>query len=250
MDKGSRMGITVAALLLVGAALGGCSTRSISDSGPVRGDRVTSAYAGELDEFDVLGVDQRSKITEADIGAALDQHSRPVLHRGDRVMLVQSGAQIPDSACLDAVSEMFSVSTFSGAPQAHGLDARHSENAPYQPYAPALRLAAAKAGATAIVVYWGSLETSQQAYATNVVSWVPVVGWVIPDQTQTMRLQLKIAVIDTRTGSWDVLVPDSVEDRAMSAHFDRDESDQAQVEALKRRACPAAIQELAHRFAS
>jgi hypothetical protein len=64
-----------------------------------------------------------------------------------------------------------------------------------------------------------------------------------------MRIRLKIAVIDTRTGTWEMFTPDDHEDEALSASYTRASSDQAQVELLKEQAYAAASEDFVKRYA-
>jgi hypothetical protein len=63
---------------------------------------------------------------------------------------------------------------------------------------------------------------------------VPVVGWMIPDQSQEMRIRLKAAIIDVASGRWRMLTPEPVTDDGWSSRSNRVEADQDQVDYLKR----------------
>lgn len=84
---------------------------------------------------------------------------------------------------------------------------------------------------------------------TKLVSWVPVVGSVVPDETQQMRIRLRMVVVDMRTGNWSVLSPEAFDDAALSASINRTASDQDQVERLKSAAYKAVVTQLAAQFA-
>ena len=111
-----------------------------------------------------------------------------------------------------------------------------------------LRLAAARAGAETIVCYWGILESAREKIATKTVSWVPVVGWFVPDERQHMRIRLKLALIDVRTGNWSVLSPPAFDSKALTVSPRRAVADQKLVERLKQRAYSAAVQELVNEY--
>ena len=112
--RARRFAVMGMALLL--ATVMGCrSTRSISNSAPPDAygyaPRGTSTdpgfeYRGELNEFDVLGVDRSQAASEEEIGRALAQAARVELKPGSRVLLVQSGAVFPDGPM---VSEMENI---------------------------------------------------------------------------------------------------------------------------------------------
>jgi hypothetical protein len=201
-------------------------------------------YQGELNEFDVLAVDRNRLVTDGDIARALDE-ARPVLLKpGSSILLIQSGAVFPDGVMITELARHFTVTPFSGVPPAHHA---MTDPEPAEPvsYARALRLAAAHAGAESIVCYWGILESARRNLETKTLSWVPLAGWVLPDEAQQMRLRLKLAVIDVRTGRWTVRGVEPTADKAWSTQFTRGSSDQKQVELLKRQAYAAGAKELA-----
>jgi hypothetical protein len=86
----------------------------------------------------------------------------------------------------------------------------------------------------------GLLESAAEREVTSSVSWVPVIGGSIPDQSQAMRIHLKVAVIDVRSGQWSMFSPDAFVDTALSAERNRAARDQRHVELLKAQACKAA----------
>lgn len=244
-----RRGMLGCVLVLI--ALQGCETRSISDSEYRSGYGRGSAnpfYQGELTEFDVLGVERGGSVREADIARTLESHRPVALPRGAPVMLIQSGAPIPDQAMIDALSPSYRVGVFGGQPP-RALDSGSDKADGTSNYATTLRLAAARGGYEKLLVYWGVLESGQENLSTRSVSWVPVVGWYLPDRRQRMRIRLKLAVVDVKTGSWDLFAPEPVEDRAISNMLNREKSDQGQVDLLKRKAYPAAVQALETRYA-
>jgi len=235
------------ALVLIGLALGCKSTRSISNSQYIRetgcfpqGSPYTEgafAYHGELSEHDVLAIDPERRITEAEIAEALANTAAPALRRGSTILLVQSGAVIPDAPMIAELERDFTVVPFSGVPTGAHDGSRGA-------YSRLLRLTAARAGCETIVCYWGILESGRSDVVTKTVSWVPLAGWVLPDEKQAMRIRLKVAVIDVRSGKWSVASPAAHENRAFSTRFSRGSSDQQQVESLKRLAYASAAREL------
>jgi len=233
----------VVLIALLALTLGGCATRSISDSGyrSESGYSKTTTnpfYKGELSEFQVLGIDPQAKVSQEEISRALESKQRLSLPKGSSIMLIQSGALIPDEPMVKKLERYYNVSVFSGIPMSEaGKD-----------YSMSLRLAAAKGGCGRIVVYWGLLETAQKGYATKAVSWVPLVGGAIPDENQQMRIRLKVAVVDVKDGRWEMFSPEPFEDEATSARYTRESSDQEQVAVLKTKAYEAAAEDLVKRF--
>ena len=100
-------------LALTCAFLGGCvSTRSISNSGYERGgsyhgDKHSDpafTYRGELSEFDVLGIDRGKIASEGAIQRALDNSRHVKLKPDSSILLIQSGAVMPDGAMVTELS--------------------------------------------------------------------------------------------------------------------------------------------------
>jgi hypothetical protein len=254
-----RLGM--AAVLAVVLLLCGCAERSISDSGYAAdrsGGRGNPFYQGEITEFDVLGIDVSQPASDEEIARQLDNHRKIGLRRGGAMMAIQSGALMPDNQMVAALDRYFSVVPFTGVPlvrhepQSYGsagvspklTDERITN------YARALRLAAAKSGAEVIFCYWGVLDSAVEHEATKVVSWIPLVGSVIPDETQLMRIRLKVALIDVRTGQWSMFAPEAYVDSALSASLIRAQTDQKQVAALKEKAYKAAVEAFVAKYAS
>lgn len=247
-----------AALITLAFLLTACETRSISDSGYRSDARYGRGggnpfYRGELSDFDVLGIDRNQAITEADISKAFTEKKPLSVKKGSSILLVQSGAMFPDTAMLNAFEKYYTVAGFTGvpdrpnAPGARGTSATMPST--HSSYAMTLRLAAAKGGYEKIVVYWGVLESARESMGTKAVSWVPFIGGAIPDEQQHMRIRLKIAVIDTQTGQWEMFMPDAYDDEALSAGYTRASSDQAQVELLKGQAYATASEDFIKRYA-
>ena len=223
--------------------LAGCESRSISDSSYRRHGHYTGSkvgYRGELNEFDVLGVERGAQITEEQIVRSLDSAARIKLRKGSSILLIQSGAAQPDPPMRQALETHFNVVPFSGQPPR-----TNSES-----YAKSLRLAAAQAGCETILCFWGTLESARRDLDTKTISWVPIVGWVVPDERQHMRIQLKMAVIEVRTGHWTMFAPESFESRAMSDKLSRESSDQGQVHKLKKLSYEAVATDLTKIYAN
>ena len=218
-------------ILLALLAIQGCGVRSISDSGyqaEAGRSRQTGnfLYKGELTEFEVLGINPNASISQEEIQITLQNRKHFSLTKGASVMLIQSGAIMPDYGMVQALETHYRVVAFSGIPADQG-DASH---------AAALRLAAAKGNCPTVLVYWGILETAQKDMSTKAVSWVPIVGGIIPDESQEMRIRLKVALIDVATGQWEVFSPKPVQHTSASARYTRASSDQHQVAILKAQA--------------
>jgi hypothetical protein len=217
--------------------LAGCTVRSISDAGYPDGHNRNPFYRGELTEFDLLG---DAEASDAEIARRLAAHKRLSLATGSNIMLIQSGAPLPDDAMTQALSSSFGVTPFSGVPPAVYLIGAPSDA--HRSYLRLLRTEAAAGGASTILCYWGVIETARQGEATKAVSWVPIVGSVIPDETQRMRIRIKMLLVDVATGDWASLAPPPADGASLSASIDRAGADQTQVAHLKDAAYRAAAE--------
>jgi len=232
------------------ALVAGCSTRSISDSGYDSGGHYgrsdNAFYRGELSEFDVLGIDRGAKPSDDDIARALATREPLSLKRGSTIMLIQSGALMPDDQMTKALEKYYSIVSFTGIPNERAKTGSSDESA--EGYSRSLRLAAARSGCEKIVVYWGVLESARENLTTSSVSWIPVVGWVLPDERQRMRIRLKMVLVDVRTGQWEMYSPEPLDDRSFSSMISRRDTDQTLVATLKDKAYVAAANDLQKRF--
>ncbi len=195
-------------------------------------------YRGELSEFDVLGISPDELASEADIRHALDSARRVRLAPGSSILLIQSGALFPDAVMVSELSKHFRVVPFSG------ISSANSRSSDPESYSRNLRLAAARGANDKILCYWGMLESASERLPTKTVSWVPIVNWVLPDETQHMRIRLKLALLDVRTGNWALVSSRSHESQRISIRPRREAVDQKQIERLKDKAYPSAVQEL------
>lgn len=241
----SISGKLLASLLLISSVLLGCSTRSISNSDysadPDRGHGQNPFYRGELNELDVIGIDSKSSISEQDIASAAAQKTRLAIPKGSSIMLIQSGAMIPDDEMVKGFEKYYEVSVFTGVPAEDGGSGGN--------YSRALRLAAAKGGAEKLIVYWGLLETGREDLATKAISWLPFVGGAIRDESQHMRIRMKVAVVDVKSGQWEMFSPEPFDDTGLSTGNSRASSDRNQVATLKGKAYKSAVDDVVKKYA-
>jgi len=254
----------VTILMAMTAILSGCQARSISNSGypedaSYNAANNNMAYRGEIDDFALLVPEDHAPISDQEIANALSHHHPVQAEIGKPLLVVQSGAIAPDADMVTALQRHFPIIPFNGQPPIGDtagnrvaaissgatapMDGRMTEAS--ASYARRLRLAAAEGGADHILVYWGMLETARRNEATAFLSWVPVVGRAIPDQSQEMRIRLKAALIDTASGQWRMLTPPAISDGSLSSTLTRHASDQDQVALLKQRGYGMLAEQLA-----
>jgi hypothetical protein len=250
-------------LLATTTLLAGCYTksRSISHSDyrepgrtmhyalPPNGSDPGFEYRGELSEFDVLGITRGGVASNTEIEQALANAKSVRLQRGSSILLVQSGAMFPDGPMVSELSKYVRVVPFSGVPPVSQMPKSGQFESGYaEGYSRSLRLAAARGGNDVILCYWGILESENAKLATKTVSWVPVMNWFVPDEKEHMRVRLKMALVDVRTGNWSVLSPAPVDDARLSTSPRRGVADQKLVENLKQKAYAAGAKELLRQY--
>jgi len=225
---------TILILGVLACLLAGCTSRPISDSGYRHpyGWRANAnpMYRGELTELDVLGTAAQDDASEAAIARALETAALPGIRRGDKLILIQSGAPLPDTALLEEANKYFAVAPFSGVPPEEKAQLPNS-----------LRLRAAQGGYRYLMCAWGILESAQKDREGRIVSWLPIVGPFVPDQRQEMRIRLKAILLDVGTGNWRMIMPDPITESLFSSGFTRETNDQKLVELLKERGYRALI---------
>ncbi len=234
------------AILLLGMlVLSGCATSSISDTGyssPQESLRNSNYYiesgTRELDEQAVLGVAEVGNIDEALIRKSLKKSENVSIPKGSSILLIQSGAEYPDNEIVQAMSQFWDVNILSGDSRDYDKKGLHHK----------LRYMAATAGNRHVVVMWGIVETAEQKLATKNISWVPLVGWSLPDEQTKIRIGLKIAIIDVETGNWRMFNPKSQEDEFFSSIMNRAGEDQEKVIDLKKVVYHQSAKELYEKF--
>ena len=205
--------------------ISGCETRSISNSEYQRGwYRNQTAFRGEISELDILGTSPDASKSDQAIREAFEKQKAFRINRGDKALLIQSGAMMPDASMLDIAGRYFLCAPFSGVPPEGKENLSNS-----------LRLRAAQGGFPYLICYWGVLESGKQDHEGAVISWVPILGGLIPDSKEQMRISLKAIVLDVQSGSWKMITYQSEAISRQSAGWTRESTDQAMVAELKRK---------------
>jgi hypothetical protein len=226
-------------------ALASCTTESISSDYQNGGARrynqpvvaQPSWTGGELSEADLIGISGEGEITQEKIATAVRDRSF-LLHPGSRVMLLQSGAPVPDQEMMDAFARNYTVIP---------MDGQRPVDAPKRMDL-SLRLRAAGGGVDTIVVVWGVLESTEKNNAGSAVLWVPIVGMFVPDTTKMMRIRLRALVLDVKTGSWDVVIPEIFTSDVTSSGLRSDYNFTRQKLELKKKAYNDLAAKLADKF--
>jgi hypothetical protein len=189
----------------------GCETTNRSISRYEYG--YNPSYSGELSAVDFI-----KDVSDPRAGSASNDIS---ITKGERVIVMQSGQLSPDGALVSELGDRCHIIAMSGIPSKTSVGE------------PKLRDAARAGGVAKIMAYWGTIETSIQSEQTKAVSWVPIVGWYIPDESQEMRISITAIVSDTATGRWTDYTVLSPETKVFHSTMTREAKDSWQVEGLK-----------------
>jgi hypothetical protein len=227
-------------LVPIALCFSGCQTNDPYKSADFSGDKMykRNAHTAQLKEHEVLGMASNDKLTDKDITRVLDETAALKLKPSTTLLLVQSGSGSPDKEMIQELSPYFNVIPYTGVPSE--ICSTDSDTA----LSKALRLAAAQSKAENILVYWGSLEMKRDDLPTSIVSWVPVVDFVVPDEYQKLRMSLKVALIDVRTGNWARFRTESVEGDMVTTRYAREHHMRWPYEGFKQRLYASATQKL------
>jgi hypothetical protein len=230
------MSFALAALAL--GLFAGCGTNKEYRSADLSSEHAykkgkTSPQLKENEVLDIHG----GKASDKDIEKILDDTRSFAVKEYSNILLVQSGSSHPDREMVEQLSKHFTVIPYTGVPK----DLREEAD---DDVSKALRLAAAHAKAETIVVYWGTLEMKRDELATGIVSWVPVVDFMVPDEYQKARMHVKTALIDVRTGQWATFRTEPIEEQTLTTRYAREKEPNWPLRGMKERAYQACARKL------
>lgn len=234
MMKMQLIALAAAALLF-----SGCETNVNFRAADFSGDKVyKKGYTGpQLNESEILGLKSTDRVTNEDINRILDEATALQIKEGSTILLVQSGATHPDQQMIDELSKHFVVIPHTGVPN-------EVRPHPDDDLGKALRLAAAHSKAETLMVYWGHLEMKRDDLPTSLVSWVPVIDFAVPDEYQRVRMHLKVALVDVRTGNWATFRTEPVESDALTTRYAREHEQKRPLQNTKQRLYKNSVQKL------
>ncbi len=194
----------LACSLISAAALSSCMTTSLSDPNG-------SGHSKDLSLYDLTGSQAGSPVSEADVTRASNQGgSLPA--RGSRVLLVQSGAFQPDPQLVTAYAAHGTPVVWDGRNPEADSDKKSPARTGRQ-----LRLAAAQQGCSHVVVVFGEIQSDSRSLPTAVVSWVPVVGELIPSEHSGTRLLAQAIILETRSPRYTLMSAQPREKQGITA---------------------------------
>lgn len=234
----SGLGVVLGGLLLIGCAHNHNSDFHRADYS----SRKVKGYSGyELNQMDVIGPAAEATPSDTDIQKALDRSSAVQLKAGESVLVLQSGQSAPDARMVEEVNKHYRAIPFSGI---RSDWARHKFDSPDDHYAKSLRMAAAQAGAEKILCFWGNLEVSRHDLSTKTITWLPVVDVIVPDQKDKVRVHLKLALIDVRTGAWSLFRTEPVQANVVTTGWGREHLEIPEVKKLQKESYVVAVNSL------
>jgi hypothetical protein len=165
-----------------------CVTTSLSDPNGRGHDHDLSLY-------ELTGQAAAEGVTEGQIAATLSGGGRAgsLPRRGARVLLVQSGAHQPDEELLAAFRPWCQPVIWDGRAPEKDDGKRTAGGAVGR----RLRLTAAQQGCTHVIVVFGEIQSDSKSLPTSAVSWVPIVGNIIPSERSGTRLLAQALILET-----------------------------------------------------
>jgi hypothetical protein len=224
--------------------LAGCASHSSTDyhRADYSSRKVKGFNGNELCEMDVVGAALEKTPSDKDIANALDRSADVQFKLGDSVLVIQSGQPVPDARMVSEVNKHYRAIPFSGI---RSDWARHNPDDREDHYSKSLRMAAAQAGAQKILCYWGNLEVAKHDLSTKTITWLPVVDVIIPDQKDNVRVHLKLALVDVRTGAWSFFRTQPVQAQVITTGWAREHLEIPEVRELQQKSYVVAVNTLA-----
>ena len=227
------------ATFLIGCAHENTTDYRRADYGSRKPLKSYHSSGNELADADVLGSSANAP-TEEDIRQTLDRAAKVDLKAAEPVLVLQSGEPVPDARMVAELSKHFRAIPYSGIRS----DWITGDASGHPDYARALRFAAAQAGVEKILCYWGTLEVAHHDLSTKTVTWLPVVDFFIPDQKENVRVYLKVALVDVRTGAWTVFRTEPEETQMVSTSWAREHVQSPEIRRLQQKSYTVAVNSL------
>ena len=254
-------------LFFLGAVLlSGCSASSSIDArktGPAA-KQMKNTAAAQLTDQDVFGNELTLEVSEEDIQDAIEKaQGKFEIPLHSSLILVQSGARVPDAVMQKEMQRYFRLSTFSGIPVARKkqpvqsgasvkmMDAESfsdgRNNLVNANYMQALRYIAAKGRQNAVIVYWGELECGKYNSDTKEMTWKKYSAENLAGLS--LRYLIRFALVDVASGEWATYSPVNVESVSGKPDGNTDITEQ-QITSLKQKSYQMAVSDLVSRYSS
>lgn len=170
----------------------------------------------QLTDKDIFDDEFDKEITEYDIQDAAYQGKKGLfVPLNSSIILVQSGATVPDAYMQSELAKYYRVSVYNGIPNPKNLPSnrknKDSSNYFNNNYMKKLRFIAAKGGQDTIIIYWKTLEKGTLDQKTNTIKWNQYNGDNLTNNTKLLRYLLKFTLVDVVTGNWSTYSPVNIE---------------------------------------
>lgn len=201
---------------------------------------ISKTESKQLTDKDIFDDEFDKEITDYDIEYAAKQAKNGFfVPLNSSIILVQSGATVPDAFMQAEFSKYYHVSVYNGVPQTKHLPSNRKNkdfsNNFNNSYMKKLRFIAAKGGQDTIIVYWGTIEKGVLDKKTNVINWTPYDGNKLSNETKLLRYLLKFTLVDVVTGNWSTYFPANIEVDYIIPKKSSDESTESQIDQLIRK---------------
>jgi len=172
----------------------------------------------QLTEQELFGWDPSAEITEEDIQDAIAQAEEEIsIPRNASIILVQSGEKTPDTDMQKELEKYYKVATFSGIPPSKKITANKEPSTVANSYILTLRYYGARGKQSTVIVYWPTLQMGIFDKQANSVIWQDYQPPGKNIQISSLRYVTRYAVIDVKTGNWEMFSPTSIETAIPSA---------------------------------
>lgn len=166
----------------------------------------------QLTEQELFGWDPSAEITEEDIQDAITQSEEEIsIPRNASVILVQSGEKNPDVDMQNELEKYYKVATFSGIYPSKKIAVNKEATTIANSYMLTLRYFGAKGRQSTVIVYWPTLQMGIFDKQANTIVWQDDQPVSKNDQIRSIRYLMRYAVIDVKTGNWEIYSPTSIE---------------------------------------
>ena len=166
----------------------------------------------QLTEQELFGWDPSAEITEEVIQDAIAQAEDEIsIPRNASIILVQSGEKTPDTDMQKELEKHYKVATFSGIPPSKKINVNKEPSTSPNSYMLTLRYFGARGRQSTVIVYWPTLQMGIFDKQANSFIWQDYQPVANNTQINSLRYVMRYAVIDVKTGNWEMYSPTSIE---------------------------------------
>ena len=124
---------------------------------------------------------------------------------------MQSGEKTPDTDMQKELEKHYKVATFSGIPPSKKINVNKEPSTSPNSYMLTQRYFGARGRQSTVIVYWPTLQMGIFDKQANSVVWQDFQPVNNNNQISSLRYLTRYAVIDVKTGNWEMYSPASIE---------------------------------------